>query len=166
MNAVDPTPAADRRREVDRLLGSYSEDHRHPGNVAIHHACVPLIVWSVVAALWCIPVAPGVGKPGLWAALAMVGALGYYFRLSRPIGVAALVLFVALGAVTDVLFRTLGAQGLLSLAAVVFVLAWIAQFVGHRWEGRQPSFLTDLVYLLVGPIWLVAKALRKLDIAY
>ena len=166
MNAVDPYAAVDRRREIDRLLGNYSEDHRNPANVAVHHVCVPLIVWAVIAALWCIPVAPGVGKPGLWAALAMVGALGYYFRLSRPIGVAALALFVVLGAVTDLLYRTLGAPGLLLLAASVFVLAWVGQFIGHTWEGKRPSFLTDLVYLLIGPIWIIAKALRRFGIAY
>jgi uncharacterized membrane protein YGL010W len=48
----------------------------------------------------------------------------------------------------------------------VFVAAWIAQFVGHQIEGRRPSFLTDMTYLLVGPMWLLAKGLRKLGIAY
>jgi uncharacterized membrane protein YGL010W len=46
------------------------------------------------------------------------------------------------------------------------VLAWIAQFVGHRIEGRKPSFLTDLVYLLIGPIWVLAKVYRKMGWRY
>ena len=166
MNAVDPSAVVDRRREIDRLLGNYSEDHRHPANIKVHHVCVPLIVWSVIAALWVIPVVPAIGKPGLWAALAMIGALGFYFRLSRPLGLATLLLFVVLGAITHALYRVLGPQGLLILAIGVFVAAWIGQFVGHRIEGKRPSFLTDLVYLLIGPIWIVAKAMRKLGIAY
>ena len=44
----------------------------------------------------------------------------------------------------------------------VFVVAWIAQFVGHKIEGRKPSFLTDLTYLLIGPAWVLAKLYRKL----
>jgi len=166
MNAVDPAAVLDRRREVDRLLGNYSEDHRHPINITVHHVCVPLIVWSLIAVLWVVPVAPGVGKPGLWAALAMVGALGFYFRLSRPLGFAAFVMFGLMALATGWLHRLLGPAGLLWTAVIVFVAAWIGQFVGHRIEGKRPSFLTDLVYLLVGPIWIVAKLLRKLRIAY
>jgi uncharacterized membrane protein YGL010W len=54
----------------------------------------------------------------------------------------------------------------LELAAAVFVIAWIGQFVGHRIEGARPSFLTDLVYLLIGPAWLVGKIMRRAGIAY
>ena len=45
-------------------------------------------------------------------------------------------------------------------AAGVFVLAWIGQFYGHHLEGRRPSFLTDLVYLLIGPAWVLGKLYR------
>lgn len=48
----------------------------------------------------------------------------------------------------------------------VFVVAWIAQFIGHKFEGRKPSFLTDLVYLLIGPAWVLAKLYRKLGWKY
>ena len=64
-------PRADPRRDIDRWLGNYSEDHRHPANIALHHACVPLIVWSVAALpCWCCPVPPGIGQPGLWVGAA------------------------------------------------------------------------------------------------
>ena len=51
-------------------------------------------------------------------------------------------------------------------AATVFVVAWIAQFIGHKFEGRKPSFLTDLVYLLIGPAWVLAKLYRKLGLRW
>ncbi|MFN7551169.1 MAG: DUF962 domain-containing protein [Pseudomonadota bacterium] len=168
MATTDPLHDApvDTRRAVDRWLGNYSEDHRHPTNIVLHHVCVPLIMWTVVAFFWVIPVPPGIGEPWLWAALAMVGALGWYLRLSRPLGLAMVAVFVVLGAITHVLYGWLGATQLLSLAILVFVLAWIGQFIGHRIEGKRPSFFTDLVYLLVGPLWITAKALRRLGIAY
>lgn len=166
MNAIDPSAAVDPRRDVDRYLGNYSEDHRNAFNIKVHHVCVPLIVWSVVAALWVVPVPAGIGRPGLWAALALVGAFGFYLRLSRPLAFATLLAFAALFAITELLYRTLGASGLLWTAVGVFVVAWIGQFIGHHVEGKRPSFFTDLVYLLIGPIWIVAKALRKLGIAY
>ncbi|MEE7566121.1 DUF962 domain-containing protein, partial [Xanthomonas sp. Kuri4-3] len=59
-----------------------------------------------------------------------------------------------------------GLAGLLWTAVAVFVLAWIAQFAGHRLEGRRPSFLTDLVYLLIGPAWVMAKLYRRMGWRY
>ena len=44
------------------------------------------------------------------------------------------------------------------------VVAWVGQFIGHAIEGRRPSFLTDLAYLLVGPAWLMDKLLRRVGI--
>lgn len=167
MNAIHPeTHDADPRREVDRWLGNYSEDHRNPTNILIHWICVPLIVWTVVAALWTIPVPAALGRPGFWAGVAMFASLAFYLRLSKPLAFGMLAVYVIMGVITEALFRTLGASGLLMLAGVVFVLAWIAQFIGHNIEGRRPAFLTDLVYLLIGPVWIVAKILRRIGVAY
>jgi uncharacterized membrane protein YGL010W len=167
MNAVpDATSAADPRREVDRWLGNYAEDHRNPTNVLIHWICVPLILWTAVALLWVLPVPALFGRQGLWAGAAMFLAISFYLRLSRTLGFAMLAVFVVLGLITEGLFRVLGGWMLLWLAVGVFVLAWIAQFVGHKIEGKRPSFLTDLAYLLIGPAWIVAKILRRLRVKY
>ena len=61
MDAI-PTDPVDPRREVDRWLGNYSEDHRNPINVLIHWICVPLILWTVIALLWIVPVPPLLGR--------------------------------------------------------------------------------------------------------
>jgi uncharacterized membrane protein YGL010W len=158
MNVTDP------RRPVDRWLGNYSEDHRHPTNVAIHWIAVPLILWTVIAILWVVPVPTWLGRPGFWAGVAMFFALAFYLRLSRTLGFAMLLEFVVLGGITELLYRAIGPRPLLWLAIGVFVVAWIAQFIGHKIEGKRPSFFTDLAYLLIGPTWLVAKLLRKAGI--
>jgi len=164
--SANTVPATDPRREVERWLGNYSDDHRNATNVLIHWICVPLIVWTAVALLWVVPVPAMVGRAGLWAALAMVLAFAFYLRLSRPLAFAMLALFVVLGLVTEALYRALGAMQLMWLAIAVFVVAWIGQFIGHKIEGRKPSFLTDLAYLLIGPAWIVAKLMRRIGIAY
>ena len=87
-------------------------------------------------------------------------------RLSRVLAFAALLVFVAFAFLTQALYARLGASVLLWTAVGVFVAAWIAQFIGHEIEGKRPSFLTDLQYLLIGPIWLVSKALRRYGVAY
>ncbi len=156
----------DPRRPIDRFLGNYAEDHRNPVNQVVHWICVPLIVWTVIALVWAIPVPAALGRPGLWAGLSMVLALLFYWRLSRPLALAMTAAFVALGFFTHWLHGLLGTQGLVIAAVSVFVLAWIAQFIGHNIEGKRPSFLTDLVYLLIGPLWLMSKLFRRLGLSY
>ncbi|HVR82082.1 MAG TPA: Mpo1-like protein [Luteimonas sp.] len=153
-------------RPIDRWFASYSSHHQNPANQAIHVFAVPLILWSVIALLWCIPVVGTWFRPGLWGALAMFFAWTFYYRASRKLGYGMLVVFVVLAWLTRWLHDTLGTQQLLYLAIAIFVAAWIAQFIGHKIERKKPSFLTDLTYLLIGPAWVLAKLYRKLGWSY
>lgn len=156
-------------RPIDRWFASYSADHRNGTNQVIHVFAVPMILWSVIALLWCIPVAEGgLFRPGIWAAMAMFAAWLFYFRASRTLGLGMAVVFLAMAMLTHVLHARIGAGQLLWLAIGVFVVAWVAQFVGHStlYEGKKPSFLTDLRYLLIGPAWVLAKGYRKLGLRW
>ncbi len=140
-------------RNVDRLFERYGESHRHPTNKAIHWICVPLITWSVLALFWSAsPVA---------AYVFIAAALAFYCWLSLSIAVGML-------AVTAVMVYPLTVlkTNTLTVAIVVFVVAWIGQFIGHRIEGRKPSFFDDVKFLLVGPAWLLADVYRRLGIRY
>lgn len=46
---------------------------------------------------------------------------------------------------------------LLPIAAGLFVLGWIFQFVGHVFEGKPPEFFKDWRFLFVGVRWWIAK---------
>jgi uncharacterized membrane protein YGL010W len=142
-----------RMRAVDQLFARYSEFHRHPANKAIHWACVPLIVWSVLGMLWA---ASPVAAYGVIAA-----SLAFYLWLSVRLALGMLV-FVALmlGALVLMGSRVLVAS------AVIFVAAWIGQFIGHSIEGRRPAFVEDVRQFLVGPAWLLGELYRRLGIAY
>ena len=153
-------------RPIDRWFASYSGDHQNDTNQLIHVVAVPAILWSVVALLWCIPIFGTLFKSGIWAALAMFGAWMFYNRLSRPIGYGMLVVFFTFGCLCRLLEQRFGLQVLLWLAIGVFVVAWIAQFIGHKIEGKKPSFFTDVVYLLIGPIWVLAKFYRRMGWKY
>ncbi|NIJ69347.1 Mpo1-like protein [Xanthomonas sp. 60] len=158
--------AAPSTRPVDRYFASYSDDHRNRLNQAIHVVAVPAILWSVVALLWCLPPLMTWFQNGVWAGLAMFAAWCFYNRLSRPLGLGMLVLLFVYGCLCRLLEAEIGLRGLAMVAIGVFVLAWVAQFVGHHLEGRRPSFLTDLTYLLIGPAWVMAKLYRRLGWAY
>ncbi|MEO7936309.1 MAG: Mpo1-like protein [Dokdonella sp.] len=153
-------------RSVNEWFGEYGLDHKNPINRIIHWICVPAILWSAIAALWVIPVPASLGRAGFWCGMAMIGAFAFYWRMSKPIGAAMLLVFVVFGLLTEWLFRSIGAGDLLWTAIAVFVIAWIGQFVGHIIEGARPSFFTDLAYLLIGPAWLAGKLMRRFNIQY
>lgn len=147
-------------KRLDEWFSDYGLSHQPPINVAIHKLAVPGIYLCSLALLWCLPTGPL--PPSLnWAALAAIPVLAFYLRLSFPLFVGMAVL-TTLGLVLCQLW-----QGpLLWPALVGFGLLWIAQFVGHRIEGKRPSFLADLQFLLIGPAWVLASLYRRLGIPY
>lgn len=160
------SPADLPERPIDRWFARYSHDHRHPINQTLHLVCVPLIFWSVIAMLWALPVQGSWFKPGLWAGVAMFAAWLFYYNASRRLGWGMLAAMAAMSIPTAALHAWLGGRPLFYLALAVFVTAWAGQFIGHQLEGRKPSFLTDLTYLLIGPAWVLAKGYRKLGWTY
>jgi uncharacterized membrane protein YGL010W len=50
---------------------------------------------------------------------------------------------------------------LLYVSIIIFVVGWIGQFWGHKIEGKKPSFIKDLQFLLIGPLWLLQKLGKK-----
>ena len=156
-------PLSDR---LSGLFASYSADHRNAINQRIHVIAVPAILWSVIALLWCLPPLITWFQNGIWAALAMFAAWCWYNRQSRTLGLGMLAIFFVSACVCRLVEIRWGLGTLGALAAGVFVVAWIAQFIGHHIEGQRPSFLTDLVYLLVGPAWVLAKGYRAMGWRY
>lgn len=157
---------ATRQRPIDRYFASYSDNHRNALNQRIHLVAVPAILWSVVALVWCIPTFGTWMKTGIWAALAMFFAWMFYYRMSRPLGLGMLAVFFFCGCLCRLIEARLGLATLLWSAAAVFAVAWIAQFIGHRFEGRTPGFFTDPAYLLIGPAWVLARLYRALGWKY
>ncbi len=152
-------------RRVDRLLSEYGASHRHSANKRLHWICVPIIVWCALALLWTLPFPEQRHAWLNWATLVALASLFYYSRLSLPLAAGAALLLVAM--LLAVYAVATAAPGPLWLwALVLFVLAWIGQFIGHHIEGKRPSFFKDLQFLLIGPLWLLAHLYRRLGIAY
>ena len=154
-------------RSADAWLREYGESHQNPTNEVLHFLCVPAIVLSVLGLLWSLPVPASFAalSPWLnWATLAALAALGYYLSLSVPLALGSAVALAALLTLTAWLARL--PWPLWATSLVIFIVAWIGQFIGHAIEGRRPSFFKDLQFLLIGPLWLLAAAFRRLHLAY
>lgn len=144
-------PAAPRR--VDQLLAHYEESHRHPVNERIHFVAIPLIMFSLLGLLFA-------AHP--WVAYAFIAAsFLYYVRLS----LVFLATMAVLSAIGIAIVHALGPL-VLPVSIVVFVGAWIAQFIGHKIEGKKPSFFEDLQYLYVGPLFVLSKLFVRLGIRW
>jgi uncharacterized membrane protein YGL010W len=52
------------------------------------------------------------------------------------------------------------------VSIIIFAVAWIGQFYGHKVEGKKPSFFKDLQFLLIGPAWLMHFIYKRLGIPY
>lgn len=156
------------KKSADAWFAEYEESHRHPTNEFIHWICVPLIVASVLAFVWTIPVplewleaAPWFN----WALVAIALATVFYLWLSPALG-AGMLFFMSICYMAVAMADLFVPWPVWQVALVVFVVAWLGQFVGHRIEGRKPSFFQDIVFLLIGPAWLLSILYKKLGQSY
>lgn len=140
-------------RRIDQLLAHYGESHTKPANELIHYIAIPLIVFSLIGVLhWIHPTV---------ALIVIAASIMYYARLST-------VFMVAMTLMAAVMMYVVSLMGsaLLPASIGIFVVSWIFQFIGHKIEGKKPSFLEDLQYLLIGPLFVLSKLFLKLGIKW
>lgn len=149
-------------KTAQQWLDQYGESHQNPTNERIHWVCIPLIVVSLLGLL--AYVGP-FGFSWLNGATLLLGvAILWYARLSKPLAIG--MLLVGAGALGVVALLSSLPIPLWISSILIFVGAWIAQFIGHKIEGKKPSFLEDLQFLLVGPLWLLCHVYRRLGLSY
>ena len=150
-------------KTVQSWLDEYGTSHRNPVNKTIHWICVPAIFFSIVGLLYSIPLPYDVGGLQLTVAhIALALVLLYYVRLSPSLS-AGMLIFCILCLWVWRILENLGVTPWI-LSLVIFVLAWIGQFIGHKIEGAKPSFFKDLQFLLIGPAWLLSFLYKKAGI--
>lgn len=154
-------------RAVQSWLDEYGESHQNPINKSLHWICVPLILLSLIGLLWSIPMPYAFAEtsPLLnWGVLFLIAALLYYFALAWRLALGMTLAMLLVIAIVYGVSQLPASLWLVSLS--VFVIAWIGQFIGHKVEGRKPSFFRDIQFLLIGPLWLLAFLYRGLHISY
>ena len=153
-------------KTINQWLAEYGESHQNPTNKTVHWICVPLIFFSVVGLLFSIklPFFSVGDMQGNVALVVLVLILIYYFTLSKSLTVG-LLLFTSLCVYLCYLIEQSDFAPLWQVSITVFVLAWIGQFWGHKVEGKKPSFLKDIQFLMIGPAWLMSFIYQRLGIA-
>jgi uncharacterized membrane protein YGL010W len=146
-------------RNIEEHLTQYAAYHRDQRNIATHFVGVPLIVFSVVLALAQINI--GSVHVG-WVAI--LAASTYYIWLDRTLGVSMLILLAVSGVLASLISMQTGVTAALIIALALFVVGWIFQFVGHKYEGMKPAFVDDLMGLAIGPLFVLAEAFFMLSL--
>ena len=77
-----------------------------------------------------------------------------------------LVIYLAICLWLIVFYEQNFSMPLWQFALIVFVVAWIGQFWGHKVEGKKPSFFKDVQFLLIGPAWLMHFIYRKMGLSW
>ncbi len=155
-------------RKIDQLLSKYGESHQNATNKAVHWICVPAIMFSLFGMLMSIPFFDRISLFMNWATCVYFVSIFYYARLSLPLMVGFILFGVIMLGGNYIIYQYFGnnLSMLFKSSVAIFVIAWIGQFVGHKIEGKKPSFIDDLQFLLIGPAWLMHFIYKKMNINY
>ena len=138
-------------QNMQQLLDEYATSHQNRTNKMIHYFAVPIIFWSITAMLWVVKI-PYVEN---LAVLATVLISFYY--ISKDLKVAIQMIIVSILCLLLSSWMENIGWPLLYIAIGLFVIAWVFPFLGHKIEGKKPSFLKDLQFHLIGPAWIAKE---------
>jgi uncharacterized membrane protein YGL010W len=155
--------------KIEPYLVKYGESHQNHTNKMFHWVCVPSIMLSLFGLLYAIPF-PFAFKNLInnWASVFIFFCLIYYIRLSFSIFLG----FIPIGGLLLLIAHEIhlavnrSDSQLAMISFGIFFVAWVGQFIGHKIEGKKPSFLEDVQYLLIGPAWLLHFIYKKIGIRY
>ncbi len=153
-------------RTVNQWLEEYGESHKNETNKSIHWICVPAIFFSIVGLLYSIKLPWIIDTHTVNVAMIAILLITiYYLRLSLPLGIGMFIFGVICLFIAHLIEKYVPAP-LWLVCVIIFVLAWIGQFYGHHVEGKKPSFLKDIQFLLIGPMWLMSFIYSAIGIRY
>jgi len=152
-------------KTLNQWFDEYAVSHQNKTNQLIHFVCVPAIFFSIVGMLMSIPTqiisnTLNLNNPFIenWAVVLLFAVLIFYLRLSIAMFFKILIFSILciignyyIGSIFPLFYTSL----------IIFIIAWIGQFYGHKLEGKKPSFLKDLQFLLIGPAWVIKKVTSK-----
>ncbi|WP_281225797.1 DUF962 domain-containing protein [Flavobacterium aquiphilum] len=152
-------------KTLNQWFDEYAVSHQNPTNKAIHYICVPAIFFSIVGLLMSIPSdflngLLHLNQPIIenWAAVVLILVLFFYVRLSFVMAIKIAIFSILCLVLNFYIGQFLP---LWAFSIGVFVVAWIGQFYGHNIEGKKPSFLKDIQFLLIGPAWVLQNLFSK-----
>lgn len=160
-------------RKIDSLLNEYGKSHQTKFNKSVHYFCVPAIFFSLIGIFSMIPtgnifqdIVPNSLLPFIHfgTLIILIGSL-YYLKLSFKLFVSMIIFSIIV---------LIGIQQIQLITIIpfwasmvgLFIIAWIIQLIGHNHEGKKPSFIKDIQFLMIGPAWTISHIFDAFNIKY
>ena len=152
-------------KSIEKWLSEYGESHRHP---VIHKIGVPAIVCGLLALFSLVSVGSiveiiPISRLNLAHLICFI-VLIYYAMLSFKLALGMSFFSFSMLYAIDILSQDFNIS-LFFPSITLFVSAWILQFIGHKIEGKRPSFFQDLQFLLIGPLWTLSFLYKRIGIS-
>ncbi|MCX2479115.1 DUF962 domain-containing protein [Pedobacter sp. MC2016-15] len=159
------------QREIDVLFTEYAANRQHPSNRLIHWVCIPMILFGILGLAWSVPF-PHLEFLGRyngflnWASFLIAFVGYYYYRLSPVLSYMMLLLVFALSLIVVQFekWALAGGPALWLVSTVVLLFAAAGLFIGQKIEGKRSSFLSNVKFVLIGPIWLLQVLAIKIGL--
>ena len=152
-------------KTMQQWFDEYAISHQNKTNQIIHIICVPVIYFAIIGMFMSINTTflqnnINVNNPLIenWATIIFIFVLIFYLRLSVKVFIKMFI-FTVLSIIAN--YYISNNINLLYFSIIIFVIAWIGQFYGHKVEGKKPSFFKDLQFLLIGPPWVFEKMFNR-----
>ena len=150
-------------KKIDFWLDKYAESHQNSTNILIHWFCVPIITFTLLGLLSFIKFS-FLRYNINFSYILFLFALLFYIRLSLSLTIGMGVFAGGSILIINKISHIFTSNELITYYIIAFIVAWIGQFIGHKIEGKKPSFVEDIKFLLIGPAWLLSFVYKKLNI--
>jgi hypothetical protein len=128
---------------------------------------IPLAVGSLIGMLWSAPVPDilSASSPVInFGSLFLMASFVYYCILSIPLALGGLLFLLAVALPSS--WLTQAGLPLWPIASAIFAPALAWQLIETRRATGRLLLLRNLQYLMLGPIWLLRAAYRRVGLPY
>ena len=150
-------------KKIDFWLDKYAESHQNSTNKLIHWFCVPIITFTLLGLLSFIKFS-FLRYNINFSYILFLFALLFYIRLSLSLTIGMGIFAGGSILIINRISHIFTSNELITYYIIAFIVAWIGQFIGHKIEGKKPSFVEDIKFLLIGPAWLLSFVYKKFNI--
>lgn len=153
--------------ETDHWLAKFDDSHRNIAHAPVYWLAVPVLILGTVGLLWSLPIPNEFREisPVLnWGSAFLLSAVVYYFIISLPLAFGVLPFVLAVAAFQ--LWLQFSAFSALHASMGLIVGGLLGLAMGRAGAGGAKAVLSDVLHIMIAPVWLLSLLYRKLGIPH
>jgi small basic protein len=160
------------QRPIDHYFTQYSEKYQTDKNRITQGICAWLTYFGLLGLSWSIPF-PQLSFLGQynsyfnWASFVIAFSIYYYSKLSPLLSYVMLFLTLVFAYIITVLERQFSNSILISAVFfLILLVAYLVHYLSEKKTGKNSMIKTEMLFVLIGPIWTVHFLLKKWSVKY